>query len=107
MNAYLPRVAEQLRDCAEHVTTGSAYEEKWLVEGVRTSAGDQRPMESMVLNDERFNAYWCRRGLGAANPHGFPMVTFPDEPPVDPGLEPGCRNGFRTRGPLAAPRAGW
>ena len=40
MNAYLPRVAEQLRDCAEHVTTGSAYKQKWLVEGVRTSAGD-------------------------------------------------------------------
>ena len=102
MNAYLPRVAEQLRDCAEHVTTASAYEAKWLVEGVRTSAGDQRPMESMVLNDERFNAYWCRRELGAANPNGFRMVTYHDEPRFDAVLEREAVNDFRTGGHLPA-----
>jgi hypothetical protein len=102
MNAYLPRVADQLRDCAEHVTTVAAYEEKWLVEGVRTSAGDQRPMESMVLNDERFNAYWCRRELDVANPNGFRIVTYHDEPRFDAVLERDAVNDFRTGGHLPA-----
>lgn len=100
-NAYLPRAADQLRACAEHVTTASAYEEKWLVEGVKTSAADQRPMESMVLDDERFNAYWCRRELGVGNPSGFRVVTYHDEPRFGAVLERDAVNDFRTGAHLA------
>ena len=96
MNAYLPRVADELRECVEHVKTAAAYQQKWLVEGVRTSAGDSRPMESMVLNDERFNAYWCRRELDVANPNGFRVVAYHDDRRFDAILERDAVDDFRT-----------
>src|SRR5260221_7839974 len=101
MNAYLPRTAGQLRACAERVTTASAYQEKWLVEGIKTSVADQRPMESMVLDDERFNAYWCRRELGVGSPSGFRVVTYHDEPRFGAVLEREAVNDFRTSARLA------
>jgi hypothetical protein len=100
-NAYLPRVADELLACAERVTTASAYQEKWLVEGVKTSFADQRPMESMVLDDERFNAYWCRRELGVGNPSGFRVVTYHDEPRFGAVLERDAVNDFKTGAHLA------
>jgi len=79
MNAYLPRAADELRACAEYVITTTAYEEKWLVEGVKTSVTDTKPMESMVLTDERFAAYWCQRELTVGNLNGFRIVPYHDE----------------------------
>ena len=101
-NAYLPRAADQLRACAEHVTTASAYQEKWLVEGVKTSVTDERPMESMLLDDEHFNAYWCRRELGVGNPSGFRVVTYHYERRFGAVLERDAVNDFRTSAHLAA-----
>ncbi len=95
-NAYLPRTQDELRACVEYVTTVSAYQEKWLVEGAKTSADHQRPMESMVLNDERFNAYWCRRELDMANSSGFQIVTYHAEPRFSSVLERDAVNDFRT-----------
>lgn len=96
MNAFLPRTADQLRECATRVTTASAYEEKWLVEGVKTSAGETRPMEAMVLNDERFNAFWCRRELETGNPSGFHVVKYHDEPRFDAVLERDAVAAFKA-----------
>jgi hypothetical protein len=96
MNAFLPRTVEQLRACADHVTTASAYEEKWLLQGVKTAVTDQRPMESMVLNDERFKAFWCRRELGVGNPSGFQVVRYHDERRFGALLERDAIDEFRT-----------
>jgi hypothetical protein len=96
MNVFLPRAVDQLRECAEHVTTVSAYNEKWLVEGVKTPVADARPMDSMLLNDERFSAYWCRRELGVGNPSGFRVVTYHNELRFGSVLERDAVNDFRT-----------
>lgn len=96
MNAYLPRDPDQLRECAERVTTASAYQEKWMVEGVQASAGERRPMESMLLNDERFNAFWCRRELGAGGASRFHVVTYHDQPRFEAVLERDAINDFKT-----------
>ena len=98
MNALLPRTDDQLRECAERVATASAYREKWLVEGVRTSAADVRPMESAVLTDERFAAYWCRRELGTGHPFGFRIVPYHDDLRFGAVLERDAFNDFRTGG---------
>jgi hypothetical protein len=95
MNAFLPRAADQLRECAEYATTTSAYEEKWLVENIKTSVADTEPMESMVLNDERFAAYWCRRELAAGSPNGFHVVRYHDERRFSAVLERDAVNEFR------------
>jgi hypothetical protein len=101
MNAYLPRAADDLRACAEHVITTSAYEEKWLVEGVKTSVADAKPMESMVLNDEQFAAFWCRRELGVGNPSGFHVVTYHYERRFGAVLERDAIEAFRTGAQLS------
>jgi hypothetical protein len=97
MNAYLPRAADELRACAEYVSTTPAYEEKWLVEGVKTSVADTKPMESMVLTDERFAAYWCQRELAAGNLNGFHIVTYHEELRFGSILERDAVNRFRGR----------
>jgi len=96
MNAFLPRTADQLRECASHVVTAAAYQEKWLVEGVKTTVGESRPMEAMVLNDERFSAFWCRRELEAGNSSGFRVVAYHDEPRFDAMLERDAIAAFRA-----------
>jgi hypothetical protein len=80
----------------EHIATAPAYREKWLVEGVKTLATDTRPMESMVLTDERFAAYWCRRELGVGNSTGFRIVRYHDEPRFGAVLERDAIDDFRT-----------
>jgi hypothetical protein len=104
MNAYLPRAADDLRACAEYVITTTAYEEKWLVEGVKTSVADVKPMESVVLTDEQFAAFWCRRELAAGNLNGFHVVTYHQEHRFGSILERDAVNRFRGRahqdGPL-------
>jgi hypothetical protein len=97
MNTYLPRAADELRACAEYVMTTPAYEEKWLVEGVKTSVADTKPMESMVLTDEQFAAYWCRRELAVGNLSGFHVVTYHAERRFGSILERDAVNAFRSR----------
>jgi len=95
MKAYLPRAADELRECAERVNTTAAYEEKWMVEGVKTSVADEKSMESMVLTDERFAAYWCRRELAAGNLNGFHIVTYHDGHRFGAILERDAVNEFK------------
>jgi hypothetical protein len=96
MNAYLPREFDQLRECSERVTTAAAYQEKWIVEGLKTSTGERRPMESMVMNDERFNAFWCQRERDAGSPLRFHVVTYHDAPRFEAVLEQDAVNDFKT-----------
>jgi hypothetical protein len=98
MNAYMPRVAAQLRECAGRVETVGAYQEKWSIEGVTTSLADKREMESVILNDERFNAYWCRRELDLDRPDGFRVVTYHSEPRFGSVLEQDAVDDFRSGG---------
>jgi hypothetical protein len=80
------------------VTTADAYREKWRVEGIHTSVGDVRAMESLLLTDERFTAYWCRRELGLANPGGFRVVAYHDGVRFGAVLEQEAVNEFRAGG---------
>jgi hypothetical protein len=83
MNALLPRAAEQLEACTHSLQTEDAYQRKWQSEGLsaRGIAGD--PMRSMVLNDEEFEVYWCRRELLARTTPGFFLVRYHDGPRFD------------------------
>jgi hypothetical protein len=98
MNAFLPRTADQLRACSEHVTTAAAYREKWRVEGIDTSVSDIRPMESLLLTDERFTAHWCLRELGLSNSGGFRVVPYHDGIRFGAVLEQDAVNEFRAGG---------
>jgi hypothetical protein len=96
MNAFLPRTLDQLRACADHVSTAAAYREKWRVEDIETAVSDIRPMESLLLTDERFTAHWCRRELGLANPAGFRVEPYHDAIRFGAVLESDAVNDFRN-----------
>jgi hypothetical protein len=93
-NAFLPRTAEQLRRCVEYVETPAAYREKWHVENVTDSESAQ-PMRSVVLNDELYHAYWCRRELDVQRDPGFYVVPYHEEPRYGAVLEREALNDFR------------
>jgi hypothetical protein len=98
MNAFLPRTLEQLRACTDYVSTAAAYLEKWRVEGVETSVIDTRPMDSLLLTDERFSAFWCSRELALGSPAGFRVVPYHDDRRFGAVLERDAINDFRTGG---------
>jgi hypothetical protein len=83
MNALLPRTADQLEACAQFVQSDEAYERKWWSEGMSAKDVAGAPMRSTVLNDEEFEAYWCRRELIARSAPGFVLVRYHDEPRFD------------------------
>ncbi len=83
MNALLPRTADQLTHCAEYVHTDEAYQRKFRSEGLSAEAVEDEPMRAMVLNDEDFEAYWCRRELDARSTPGFFVVRYHDAPRFD------------------------
>jgi len=96
-NAFLPRMADQLLDCANAVRTPDAYEEKWLVEGsVAPVRPDVEAMQSVILNDELFHAYWCRRELQAQPDPGFKVITYHAEPRFGAVPEKDVLNEFRS-----------
>jgi hypothetical protein len=80
--APLPRTADQLRACAERPESAEGYRDKWRVLGIDPPIGVSEPMRAMLLNDERFHAYWCRRELGVrlAHPAGYRVVSFHADP---------------------------
>lgn len=98
MNVFLPRTLDELRACADDVSSAPAYEKKWLVEGVKNPPIETRPMESLLLTDERFAAFWCRRELGVGSPAGFRVVSYHDGLRFDAVLERDVVNDFRTGG---------
>jgi hypothetical protein len=94
-NAFLPRTAAQLRHCAEYVETEAAYREKWKTESLKSPEAGE-PMSAMVLNDERFHAFWCRRELETQRDPGFWLVAFNPDARVDRTLERDAITEFRT-----------
>jgi hypothetical protein len=99
VNAFLPRTPQQLLECANSVQTPRAYAAKWLVEG---SDAPVHPgveaMQSVVLNDELFHAYWCRRELQVQRDPGFNIVPFHAEPRFGSVLEGDVVKEFRDGG---------
>ena len=61
----------------------AAYQRKWWSEGMSAKGVAGEPMRSTVLNDEEFEAYWCRRELIARSAPGFVLVRYHDEPRFD------------------------
>ena len=55
-------------------------------------------MQSVVLNDELFHAYWCRRELQVQRDPGFNIVPFHAEPRFGAMLEEDVVKEFRDRG---------
>jgi hypothetical protein len=79
--APLPRTAEQLRACVARVTTSEAYRQKWSILGWGVDPDGPEPMRSMLLNDERYFAYLCRRELDVrSESEGYRVVLFHNGP---------------------------
>jgi hypothetical protein len=95
-NAYLPRAAEQLRQCSAYVETPDASREKWLVEGVKTEDNQMLPMQAILLTDERFRAYWCRRELEVQTDPGYWIVTYNEQKRFGAVLERDAISEFRN-----------
>jgi len=55
-------------------------------------------MEAMLLTDERFSAYWCRRELGIGGAAGFRVVPYHDGTRFGAVLERDAVEDFRTGG---------
>ena len=87
MNVVIPRAAAQLRDCAAFVDTAAAYKAKWAVEGIDSSSIADEPMRAMLLNDEMFAAYWCRRELVVREGQEFYVIRYHDAPRFGAALE--------------------
>jgi hypothetical protein len=83
MNALLPRSADQLEACSHSLEAEDAYQRKWKSEGLSAKGVPGDPMRSMVLNDEEFEVYWCRRELLARTSPGFVLVRYHDGPRFD------------------------
>jgi hypothetical protein len=78
-NARLPRAAEQLQRCIGYVDRPAAWREKWAAEGVNVGENLATPMQAVLLTDERFNAYWCKRELETATDAGYWIVPYHNE----------------------------
>ena len=87
MNVVIPRAAAQLRGCAAFVDTPAAYRAKWAVEGIDSASIADEPMRAMLLNDEMFAAYWCRRELVVHEGQEFYVIRYHDAPRFGAALE--------------------
>jgi hypothetical protein len=96
-NAFLPRAAEQLRACIAYGDSPDAYLEKWRIEGVVRRPEASQPMRSVILNDERFHAYWCRQELQVQRDTGFYVVPYHSEVRFGAVQERQAIEEFRTR----------
>jgi hypothetical protein len=95
-NAPLPRAVEQLRQCIAYVDEPTAWQEKWLVEGYDSGENVTMPMQAVVLTDERYRAYWCRRELETQTDVGYWIVPFHNEKRFGAVLERDAIAEFRT-----------
>ena len=96
--APLPRDRGQLRECIDRLDSLEAYRNKWRVEGIEVDPEGMRPMESVLLNDERFYRYWCLRELSATTDAGFHVVPYHRDPRFWSVLERDAIEDFRTGG---------
>jgi hypothetical protein len=98
MNALLPRTPDQLDECAHSLEAEDAYQRKWRSEGLSAKGVAGDPMRSMVLNDEEFEVYWCRRELLAHTSPGFFLVRYHDGPRFDAVPESDVLHEFAAGG---------
>jgi hypothetical protein len=96
-NARLPRTASQLQQCMMYVDQPAAWREKWSVEGVNARENLSMPMQAVLLTDERFNAYWCRRELETETTDtGYWIVPYHSDRRFGAVLERDAITDFRT-----------
>jgi hypothetical protein len=97
-NAQVPWVRDQLQECSTYSRTPEAYARKWRVEGIQTNAEAHEPMRSVVLTDEDFQSYVCRRMLSASVDPGYRVVLYHPEFRFDAVLEDDVLADFRSGG---------
>jgi hypothetical protein len=95
-NTFLPRTREQLDACADAIDRPEAYTRKLQVLGMADRPMENEPMRAAVLNDEMFQAYWCRRERSAATDRGFTLIPYHPEPRYGSVLERDAIDDFRT-----------
>lgn len=97
-NQYLPRHREQLAECAAFAATPEAYRQKWATNGVVMQDASAMPMQRAIVNDELFQAHWCRRELLALRTPAFFVRRFHSAPRFQtldmPALERQFREGM-------------
>jgi hypothetical protein len=95
-NAPLPGAADQLRECIAYVDEPAAWREKWLVEGYDPGDNVTTPMQAVLLTDERYRAFWCRRELETQTEPGYWIVPYHNEKRFGAVLERDAIAEFRT-----------
>jgi hypothetical protein len=95
-NTFLPRTREQLDACAEAIDRPEAYTRKLQILGMGDRVVENEPMRAAVLNDEMFQAYWCRRERSTATDRGFTLIPYHPEPRYGSLLEREAIEAFRA-----------
>jgi hypothetical protein len=98
-NAFLPRARSQLTECAGWGLDPTLYARKWRLFGVASKPGGPEPMWAMTVNDELFQAYWCRRELQAQTDPGYDVVTYHTDSRFGAVLESDVIRRFRADSP--------
>jgi hypothetical protein len=75
VTAFLPRSAAVLDACVREVESPESYARKWAVLGYDGEVAGQ-PMRSMLLTDEDYRAYWCRRERLSQTDPGYNVVPY-------------------------------
>jgi hypothetical protein len=96
-NTYLPRTREQLDSCINGISSRQTYAEKLQVIGMPERLAVNEPMRGAVLNDELFQAYWCRRERAVAAASGFTLIPYHPQPRFGSVLEEDAIDSFRAR----------
>jgi hypothetical protein len=95
VNAFLPRASALLDACARDVTSPESYVRKWAVLGYDGEVAGQ-PMRSMLLTDEEYRAYWCRRERLSQTDRGYNVIPFHGQPRFGSLLESDVIREFRS-----------
>lgn len=95
-NAFLPRARAQLVDCVESANGEAAYRRKWQLQGVDRPEGADQPLAAVVLNDERFEAFWCARELAVQSDAGYTVQRYHHDPRFNAVLEGDAIERFRA-----------
>ena len=75
MTAFLPRVPDQLRDCADSIFSRESFAARSTLLGL-TGSADEQAVWSAVMNDQVFQAFRCRRELQVHKGGGYRLVFF-------------------------------
>lgn len=96
VNAFLPRTPGQLDACINAVESPQSYARKWAVLGYKGGEISGAPMRSMLLTDEEYHAYWCRRERLAQQDPGYAVVPYHTQPRFGSLLETDVVREFKS-----------